>query len=162
VSPRQLQEPGFAQTVAQALDEVGLAPSRLVVEVTETAIFAGGASLDTLQALAELGVGVALDDFGTGHSSLGLLRSCPADSLKLDRSFVDGINTDQEKSVIAAALLQITDGLDLDAVAEGVETAEQADKLFSLGYRKAQGYHFARPLPAEQVARRLDRVLVAS
>jgi diguanylate cyclase (GGDEF)-like protein len=151
VSARQLREPGFAQDVVDALACAGLPPERLMVEVTETAVFEGGVALDTLEALAGLGVGVALDDFGTGHSSLGLLRNCPADTLKLDKSFVDGVGGTTEEAVIASAIIQITDGLHLQAVAEVVETAEQAEQLHRLGYRYAQGYHFDRPLTVQQV-----------
>ncbi|HET9518214.1 MAG TPA: bifunctional diguanylate cyclase/phosphodiesterase [Actinoplanes sp.] len=151
VSARQLREPGFVTEVVDALHGSGLAPGRLMVEVTETAVFDGGVALETVRAVAGLGVGVALDDFGTGHSSLGLLRTVPADTLKVDKSFVDDIGTATEQAVIATALIQIADGLHLQAVAEGVENAEQAATLHSLGYRFAQGYHFSRPLTAAQV-----------
>jgi diguanylate cyclase len=102
-------------------------------------------------------VKVALDDFGTGHSSLGLLRTVPADALKVDKSFVDGIGGASEEAVIATAMIQITDGLHMQAVAEGVETAEQAATLHRLGYRYAQGYHFSRPLTPYQVNVQLER-----
>ncbi|GLY95897.1 hypothetical protein Acsp02_31520 [Actinoplanes sp. NBRC 103695] len=162
VSARQLREPGFAGDVKEALAETGFDPERVVVEVTETAVFDGGVALDTLQNLVGLGVKVALDDFGTGHSSLGLLRTCPADTLKVDKSFVDGIGGRSEEAVIATAMIQITNGLHLQAVAEGVETAEQAETLYRLGYRFAQGYHFSRPLSPQQVASHLDGATVAA
>ncbi|MGK5677964.1 putative bifunctional diguanylate cyclase/phosphodiesterase [Actinoplanes sp. URMC 104] len=155
VSARQLREPGFAEEVRQALAASGVSPQRLVVEVTETAVFDGGVALDTLLEIAKLGVKVALDDFGTGHSSLGLLRTVPADTLKVDKSFVAGIGSRSEEAVIATAMIQITEGLHLKAVAEGVETAAQADTLYELGYRFAQGYHFSRPLPPAEVRSRL-------
>jgi diguanylate cyclase (GGDEF)-like protein len=157
VSARQLREPGFAGTVRDALAATGVDPERLVVEVTETAVFDGGVAVDTLMSIIGLGVKVALDDFGTGHSSLGLLRTVPADILKVDKSFVDGIGKASEEAVIATAMIQITDGLHMQAIAEGVETAEQAQTLHRLGYRYAQGYHFSRPLPADQVRAHLDR-----
>jgi diguanylate cyclase len=160
VSARQLREPGFAGDVRRALAETGVDPERVVVEVTETAVFDGGVALDTLQELVGLGVKVALDDFGTGHSSLGLLRTCPVDVLKVDKSFVDGIGGRSEEAVIATAMIQITNGLHLQAIAEGVETAEQADTLYRLGYRFAQGYYFSRPLSPAQVGERLDVVRV--
>ncbi len=155
VSARQLREPGFAAEVRNALSDFGVRPDRLVVEVTETAVFDGGVALETLLEIAALGVKVALDDFGTGHSSLGLLRTVPADTLKVDKSFVAGIGGSSEEAVIATAMIQITDGLHLKAVAEGVETAEQAGTLYDLGYRFAQGYHFSRPLPPAEVRSRL-------
>ncbi|MBM2621493.1 bifunctional diguanylate cyclase/phosphodiesterase [Actinoplanes sp. LDG1-06] len=155
VSARQLREPGFAGEVREALSFSGVSPDRLVVEVTETAVFDGGVALDTLLEIVRLGVKVALDDFGTGHSSLGLLRTVPADTLKVDKSFVAGIGGSSEEAVIATAMIQITDGLHLKAVAEGVETTAQADTLYGLGYRFAQGYLFSRPLPPAEVRSRL-------
>ncbi|MEU8611027.1 EAL domain-containing protein [Actinoplanes sp. NPDC048791] len=160
VSARQLREPGFAADVRAALADSGFDPEKLVVEVTETAVFDGGVALDTLQSLVTLGVKVALDDFGTGHSSLGLLRTCPADTLKVDKSFVDGIGGRSEEAVIATAMIQITNGLHLQAIAEGVETAEQAETLYRLGYRFAQGYHFSRPLSPQQVTEHLEAARV--
>jgi diguanylate cyclase (GGDEF)-like protein len=157
VSARQLAEPGFAGLVAEVLAQTGLPPHRLALEVTETAVFTGGRALDALHEVHRLGVLVALDDFGTGHSSLGLLRTVPVDILKVDKSFVDGITLGGRNAVIARALIEVSDGLGLMAVAEGVETADQAMELYRLGYRHAQGYHFGRPVaepafPRERVA----------
>jgi diguanylate cyclase (GGDEF)-like protein len=152
VSARQLLEPGFADDVRAALEATDLAPSCLTIEVTETAVFEGGRAVETLRLLHERGVKVALDDFGTGHSSLGLLRTCPVDVLKVDKSFVDGVTVESEQRVIVRALSGLASGLRLQAVAEGVETAEQAHRLFQYGYRYAQGYHFAAPLSAEKFA----------
>jgi diguanylate cyclase (GGDEF)-like protein/PAS domain S-box-containing protein len=151
VSARQLREPGFPDEVAAILAETGLAAAHLTVEVTETAVFDSDAALEALRAIHNLGVRVALDDFGTGHSSLGLLRSCPVDILKVDKSFVDGVTGTAEQAAIAISLVQITSTMRLLAVAEGVETEEQARTLHRLGYRLAQGYHFARPLPADDI-----------
>jgi predicted signal transduction protein with EAL and GGDEF domain len=146
VSARQLAEPGFAALVAEILADTGLPASRLIAEVTETAVFGGGQSVQTVHDLHHLGVRIALDDFGTGHSSLGLLQTIPVDTLKVDKSFVDTITRAGRHAVIATALIQVADGLGLTAVAEGVETAEQATELHRLGYRLAQGYHFGRPV----------------
>jgi diguanylate cyclase (GGDEF)-like protein len=145
VSARQLADPGFASVVAAVLRDTGLPAARLTVEVTETAVFGGGRSVQAVQDLHDLGVRIALDDFGTGHSSLGLLRTVPVDVLKVDKSFVDSITMAGPDAVIATALIQVSNGLGLTAVAEGVETAEQAAELHRLGYRYAQGYHFGRP-----------------
>jgi EAL domain-containing protein (putative c-di-GMP-specific phosphodiesterase class I) len=154
VSARQLREVGFAADVGVVLRQTGLAPHLLTVEVTETAIFDGGAALIELRAIKDLGVTIALDDFGTGHSSLGLLRTCPVDILKVDKSFVDNITEGGQHAVVAEALIHISNGLQLRAVAEGVETAEQAATLYGLGYRLAQGYHYARPMPPAEINRR--------
>jgi len=160
VSARQLREAGFAAEVAAILLRTGMPPHRLTVEVTETAVFDGGTALAELHAIKALGVNVALDDFGTGHSSLGLLRSCPVDILKVDKSFIDTITEGDEHTVIAASLIQISAGLHLRAVAEGVETPEQVAELHRLGYRFAQGYHFGRPVPAAEISLRQRPVTV--
>jgi diguanylate cyclase (GGDEF)-like protein len=145
-SARQLSRPGFAAVVARTLAEAGLAPQRLTIELTETAVFQGGQAVVALHELRALGVRIALDDFGTGHSSLGMLQTVPVDILKVDKSFVDHITEEGRQAVIAKALIEISDGLGLTAVAEGVETAEQARALQRLGYRLLQGYYFGRPV----------------
>ncbi|GIH96379.1 putative bifunctional diguanylate cyclase/phosphodiesterase [Planobispora siamensis] len=151
VSARQLREPAFAQTVADVLAETGLRPSDLLVEITETAVFDDGPAVETVAAIQALGVAIALDDFGTGHSSLGLLRTCPVDILKVDKLFVDEVTGTAEQAAIATSLAQIARALGLGAVAEGVETPAQAMRLYQMGYRLAQGYHFSRPLSAEDL-----------
>jgi diguanylate cyclase (GGDEF)-like protein len=147
VSARQLSEPGFPEVVMDILAETGIEASDLLVEVTETAIFGGGTAIEAVEALHRSGIRIALDDFGTGHSSLGLLRTVPVDVIKVDKSFVDEITEPGRRAVIVDALIHVCRGLDLRAVAEGVETAEQADYLRDHGYRYAQGYHFGRPAP---------------
>jgi diguanylate cyclase (GGDEF)-like protein len=147
VSARQLSEPDFAGTVAAVLAGTGLPPRCLVVEVTETAVFDSDTALDTLRAVRALGVRIALDDFGTGHSSLGLLQTAPVDIIKVDKSFVDHVGTPSRQAVIARALIDVSNHLELTAIAEGVETAAQAEELYRLGYRFVQGYHFGRPAP---------------
>jgi diguanylate cyclase (GGDEF)-like protein len=151
VSARQLLEPAFADTVSAALHDSGLDPARLTVEITETAVFGGGRAIETVAAIRALGVAIALDDFGTGHSSLGLLQTCPVDVLKVDKSFVDVVTGAVGQVAITAAIIEIAAALGLRAIAEGVETGAQADRLHQLGYQFAQGYHFARPLPPLEV-----------
>nr|WP_127554656.1 EAL domain-containing protein [Actinoplanes sp. OR16] len=145
VSARQLAEPGFPGLVAAILAGTGMKPGELVVEVTETAVFGGGAAARAVHELDDFGVEIALDDFGTGHSSLGLLQSLPVRILKVDKSFVENVTLAGRHAVIATSLIQVADGLGMVAVAEGVETQAQADELYRLGYRRAQGYHFGRP-----------------
>ena len=152
-SARQLREPTFARDVAAALTEHDLAPHRLTIEITESTAVGGGATADTLAELRALGVRIALDDFGTGQSTLTLLATCPVDQIKLDRSFVP----DAASSVIAAAVLQLAHGFGVEAVAEGVECAEQAGRLRELGYDRAQGYHFAHPMAAAAFTAMLAR-----
>jgi EAL domain-containing protein (putative c-di-GMP-specific phosphodiesterase class I) len=150
VSARQLTRPGFPAVVMSALAENGLSPTSLTIEVTETAVFDTNHAIDVLHELRALGVRIALDDFGTGHSSLTLLQTVPAQILKVDKSFVDEITNPGRQAVIATALIEVAKGLGMTAVAEGVETREQAAELYRLGYRLAQGYYFGRP--AEQLA----------
>ena len=160
VSARQLLDPDLPGLVADALHRHGLAPDRITIEITETAVFAGGAALHTVRELRELGTGLALDDFGTGHSSLTLLRTCPVTTLKVDKSFIDDLNGTAEQEAIATSLSTIAATLGLNAVAEGVETRDQALRLYALGYRYAQGYYFARPVPAPMIDEALqERVL---
>jgi diguanylate cyclase (GGDEF)-like protein len=146
VSARQLAEPGFAAVVADVLASTGMDPDHLIVEVTETAVFGGGVAVQAVTDIHALGVRIALDDFGTGHSSLTLLQTVPVDVLKVDKSFVDNLTMAGRHAVIATALIQVSNGLGLSAVAEGVETAEQAAELHRLGYQLAQGYHFGKPV----------------
>jgi predicted signal transduction protein with EAL and GGDEF domain len=157
ISARQLREPGFPAQVAALLCSSGVDPGRLVAEVTETAVLGTGEAFEAVRALHALGIRVALDDFGTGQSSLSLLVDCPVKILKVDKSFVDGVGgPPAAQAVIVDALIGITEGLRIDAVAEGVETSDQAFKLHEMGYRYAQGFHFARPMAAEDVELLLD------
>jgi diguanylate cyclase (GGDEF)-like protein len=153
VSAKQLARPGFAAFVASVLAATGLPASGLAVEVTETAVFEGGPAVTALHELKALGVRIALDDFGTGHSSLGLLQTVPVDTIKVDKSFVDDVTAAGRQAVIAETLIRLTDGLGLVAVAEGVETAEQAAALTRLGYRYLQGYLYGRPVADPDFAR---------
>ena len=138
-------------SVAAMLSRARLDPSRLTAEITETAVLGTGPALAAVRELHDLGLHVALDDFGTGQSSLSLLVSCPVDVLKVDKSFVDGVTSNSPQAVILDGLIGITDGLGIQAVAEGVETAEQARRLHEIGYRYAQGFHFARPMTGEAI-----------
>jgi len=152
ISARQLREPHFPAEVDELLRSSGLTPHRLVAEVTETAVLGTGEALDAVRALHALGLRVALDDFGTGQSSLSLLVDCPVKILKVDKSFVDGVTGASAQAVIVDGLIGITTGLKIEAVAEGVETADQAYRLHKMGYRFAQGFHFARPMPGADIA----------
>jgi diguanylate cyclase (GGDEF)-like protein/PAS domain S-box-containing protein len=158
VSARQLLEPAFPQTVASILDETGLEPGLLTVEITETAVFGGGRAVEAVAAIHALGVSIALDDFGTGHSSLGLLRTCPVDVLKVDKSFVDGVTGTVEQEAIVTSIIEIAQALGLRAIAEGVETGAQADRLHALGYRLAQGFHFAKPLHSTEIEELIEAI----
>lgn len=154
VAGRQLREPGFTASVAEALALAGLPGPSLIIEVTETAVLDDPVAIATLHELRDLGVTLALDDFGTAASSLGLILTCPMTGLKLDRSFVENVTTADKPRAVARAVSQIASTLSLSAVAEGIETVEQAEMLRAMGYRFGQGYLYSRPVPAEDYAAR--------
>jgi diguanylate cyclase len=152
VAVRQLREPGFVDEVAAVLSEYGLLPGNLVIEITESSVADGRQVRETLQALHDMGIRLALDDFGTGQSSLSLLRAFPVDVLKLDKSFVDGIadGEDRGRLAVAAAVAQLAEYLQLSAVAEGIESEAQLDRLRDMGYRLGQGFFMSKPLPPDE------------
>ncbi|WP_172890597.1 putative bifunctional diguanylate cyclase/phosphodiesterase [Actinoplanes derwentensis] len=155
VSAAQLREDGFAEVVATALRAEGLAAARLCAEITESTAIGGGATGRNLTMLREIGVRLSLDDFGTGSATLSTLATCPVDQIKLDRSFVTG------PDAIPQAVIQLAHSLGIEAVAEGIETQEQADRLAGLGYHLGQGFLYARPMPAAELAARLPAFTVA-
>ena len=155
VSPRQLQDDTVLGHVHEALLMSGLPPASLVLEITETAMMQDTEStIDKLRALKGLGVRLAIDDFGTGYSSLSYLQRFPVDLLKIDRAFVStlaGGDAAADHRSLAATIVSLATTLRLQAVAEGVETEEQAVALAELGCDLAQGYYFARPSTAEDI-----------
>ncbi len=161
VSPLQLQHPDFLAQVIATLDETGLAPDLLEIEITESALLRDPErALQTLLELKALGVRVALDDFGTGYSSLGYLKRFPFDLIKIDRSFVRDILADPGDLAIVRAIIAMGHSLGLLVVAEGVETNEQRLYLESLGCDLLQGYLIGRPVPAAEVERLFDQCLL--
>ena len=147
LSARQLSEPNLANQFAAIVDDTGACPTRLLLEITETALMADvEANLKVLRQLADQGLRVAVDDFGTGYSSLAQLTRLPVDVLKIDRAFVDGIDKSPESRSIARAIIGLGRSLGLKLVAEGVETAAQLRELCGYGCDFIQGYYFYRPL----------------
>jgi EAL domain-containing protein (putative c-di-GMP-specific phosphodiesterase class I) len=152
VSGRQLQEAGFVDDVRAALAGAGLAPGRLLLEITESVMMEDAqAARARLAELKAEGVRVAIDDFGTGYSSLAYLRDFPVDVLKIDKSFVDGVALGGDGAALATAVVTIGQALSLTTVAEGIEDAAQLARLRALGCARGQGYYFARPLPPADV-----------
>ena len=146
VSGLQLAQLELVDLVQMVLDESGLAPSRLELEVTETAIISDRKrALTVLNAIKALGVSIAIDDFGTGYSSLDTLRSFPFDKIKLDRSFMVEVERDDQAKAIVRAILALGKSLSIPVLAEGVETAEQMDVLRAEGCTEAQGFLLGRP-----------------
>lgn len=152
LSLEQLQHPRLIDEVAQTLEETGVNPGALVLEITESMVMKDAeSSIATLRRLKALGVRLALDDFGTGYSSLAYLKRFPIDMIKIDRSFVGGLGQDPEDTAIVRAIIGLAGALDLEVVAEGVETAEQMSRSQDLGCELGQGYYFAKPLPSVEV-----------
>ncbi len=153
ISPRQLLHGSIIEHVQLALEESGLEPADLTLEITEGVLVEeAGASLAALEGLKALGVQIAIDDFGTGYSSLSYLSRLPIDVLKIDRSFIADIGTSRQAAALVRSIVKIGQTLHLETVAEGVETEEQLDRLVRLGAKLGQGYLFARPLAAGDLA----------
>jgi EAL domain-containing protein (putative c-di-GMP-specific phosphodiesterase class I) len=149
LSGRQINQSDLIPVVTNILADTGLAPSSLVLEITES-ILMGDAegSIIILRSLRDLGLHLSVDDFGTGYSSLSYLKNFPVDALKIDKSFVDGLGTEDHDSAIVRAIISLAGSLGLHTIAEGVETPTQLKSLIDLGADKAQGYLFSRPQPA--------------
>lgn len=148
ISERQLQHHKLSQEVAQILNETGLDPASLDLEITENVLMGDvHANIPVFQELKSLGVKLAIDDFGTGYSSLAHLKRFPVDYLKIDRSFVSGLGKDPKDAAIVTAIVTLAHTLGLGVVAEGIETAEQLKFLREIRCDLGQGYYFATPLP---------------
>jgi diguanylate cyclase (GGDEF)-like protein/PAS domain S-box-containing protein len=148
LSARQLQRPEIVGEIAETLRETKLHPQNLVLEITESVMMQDmDLSIQRLAELKGLGVRLAVDDFGTGYSSLNYIRRFPVDILKVDKSFVDGVNEGSEESALTAAIIELAGILRLRPVAEGIERADQLERLLALRCDLGQGFYFARPLP---------------
>lgn len=158
VSAADLQRLEFIEDVRDALTSADLEPALLVLELTESAIIQGN-ELDryTLASLRKLGVGLEIDDFGTGYSSISYLRQLPVDRVKVDRTLLTALGSDPAQPALIAAIHQLIRACGLEAVWEGVETAEQAEHLRSTGCVSGQGYYYSRPLPEAEFTARLAR-----
>jgi EAL domain-containing protein (putative c-di-GMP-specific phosphodiesterase class I) len=145
--------------VIAILSETGLPPSLLELELTETVLMtAANEHNDLLRRLRERGVRLAIDDFGTGYSSLNYLRLFPADRIKIAQVFVDQIATDRGCAAIVRATLGLARELGIDAIAEGIETPQQAELLLEWGCEEGQGYHYCRPVVAARISQLLGSV----
>jgi diguanylate cyclase (GGDEF)-like protein len=154
ISAIQFRNPGLAHTIAVALAASGLRPSRLEIEITETALLQDkDATLAILHQLRALGVRIAMDDFGTGYSSLTYLQCFPFDKIKIDRSFVKDITENVGSLNIVRAIAALAHGIGMTATAEGVETKDQLDSVISEGCTEMQGFLYSRPLPMGEIER---------
>ncbi|WP_138495075.1 putative bifunctional diguanylate cyclase/phosphodiesterase [Paenibacillus pinistramenti] len=160
ISVMQLKQEGFVDTLAEILEDVGLPPNRLEIEITESLFMESGERRDLIAKLdqvRQMGIGIALDDFGTGYSSLDYLRELPITTLKMDKKFVDPIEAEEESRSLASAILLIGHSLGLRIVAEGVETPKQLDFLKANNCDMIQGYLYSKPLPDRQIKELLER-----
>jgi polar amino acid transport system substrate-binding protein len=156
LSARQFQQKNLLKVIEDVLAETKLDTEWLELEITESICMDNlNSTIYLLNKFNNMGVTVALDDFGTGYSSLNYLKKLPIQSLKIDKSFVDNITSDNKELAIANAITTLAHTMDLSIVAEGVETEEQLSVLKDLNCDKAQGYLFSRPLPAEEIERLL-------
>jgi diguanylate cyclase (GGDEF)-like protein/PAS domain S-box-containing protein len=156
LSARQFSQPDLCDRVAEVLRTTGLDPSRLALEITETVVMDDtAATLATLRALKQLKVRLSIDDFGTGYSSLSYLKRFPVDAVKIDKSFVDGLESGPVDREIVQAVIRLATAVGMQTVAEGVETREQLASLRALGCTQVQGYLLSRPGSLEEVERLL-------
>jgi len=152
VSAHQLRRPNLVEEVFGVLKSTGLAPHHLRLEITESVAVHDTSSAAALQRLKGAGIGLVMDDFGTGYSNLSYLKRLPIDTLKIDRSYVNGLASGTEDTAIVHATVAFAKALDLAVVAEGIENDEQRAWLAELGCELGQGYYFAKPLPSDEVA----------
>jgi EAL domain-containing protein (putative c-di-GMP-specific phosphodiesterase class I) len=158
VSARQFLEPTLYQSIKTVLDEIGLKPSSLELEITESAVMQDPKRmLQVLQQLHELGVRLSIDDFGTGYSSLTYLRQFPVHNVKIDRSFVQNIPADEGSMTLVRAIIALAHELNLNVTAEGVETEEQLAFIQGQQCEQLQGFLFSRPLTAKQLEMDFNR-----
>jgi EAL domain-containing protein (putative c-di-GMP-specific phosphodiesterase class I) len=152
VSPVQFRQSNFLQAVHSALVDFDLMPQYLEIELTETTVMGNAEdSVQILEQLSRLGVVVSIDDFGTGYSSMSYLRKFPIDKLKIDRSFISELTTNAADASIVQAIISLAHSLRLKVVAEGVETAEQLQRLRELGCDQYQGFYRSAAIPAREV-----------
>jgi diguanylate cyclase (GGDEF)-like protein/PAS domain S-box-containing protein len=158
LSPRQFYQPDFENMVKRILDETGLPPAFLDLEITEGILLhRSEANVDTLKLLSGMGIKLSVDDFGTGYSSLAYLQRFPVDALKIDRSFVRGIGQDSNDTALVRAIISMAQSLHLKVMAEGVETVEQKDFLQAHGCYSAQGYYYSEAVSAEAFTEMLQK-----
>ncbi|MEW6563851.1 MAG: EAL domain-containing protein, partial [Pseudomonadota bacterium] len=151
VSTVQLHQPGFVDSVLAAIRQAGINPTRLKLEITESAVLNDlDKAVAKLARLREEGIHISLDDFGTGYSSLSYLKRLPVDQIKIDRSFVRDLESDPNDAILASAIVSLARNFSLHVIAEGVENEVQYRKLNAFGCQAYQGYLFGKPLPLAQ------------
>ena len=149
MSPVQVEDPGAVPMIRNILEETGTPAELIEIELTETTFADREGLQEKIQTIREMGITVAIDDFGTGYSTFSYIKELPADTLKIDMSFIRDIHENEESRAIVKAIIALADTVGLRVVAEGVEYEEQAEILRSFGCTEAQGYLFSKPIPPE-------------
>lgn len=163
LSARQFHQSDLAAMIKHALQDAELAPGYLELEITESILIQNlQATLATLNHLDLLGIRISIDDFGTGYSSLSYLKRLPISKIKIDKSFIHDICTDPDDEAIANAVISLGHSMQMEVIAEGVETQEQLERLRAQGCDKIQGYYYSRPLPADEIASLFGQELLKS
>ncbi|MEC9401538.1 MAG: EAL domain-containing protein, partial [Pseudomonadota bacterium] len=160
ISPRQCRDADFLPRLREILDETGMDPTRLQLEVTESVMFDDQRvnPVEILEAISNLGIKISLDDFGTGYSSLSYLKRLPIDTLKIDRTFIMGLERDVDGQALVQAIISMAGSLHIEVVCEGAETHEQCELIHSFGCSLIQGYSFSRPLSGVDFHRYLAKM----
>jgi diguanylate cyclase (GGDEF)-like protein len=162
LSSAQLRQASIVREVGEVIDSTGLDPSRLTLEITETVLMdVSTSNLERLAALKKLGVKLAVDDFGTGYSSLQYLRRFPIDYLKMAKFFVDGVDSSDSQSRLARAIVNLAHSLEIEVIAEGIESAQQSAVLSDLGCAWGQGFYYSPPLPATEISAQIHSGITA-
>lgn len=151
ISPRQLNDPGFASMVRKTLAETGLEPQRLFLEITESMLVSDDPHIhEIISQLHRIGVQWSVDDFGTGYSSLSYIKNYPIDMIKIDRSFIQDVSHNSDDVAIVKAIIDMSNSLQISVLAEGTETLEQIRCLQELGCEVVQGFYYSSPMNAEK------------
>ena len=159
ISPTHFQSPHLVRVVKNALQDSGIAPECLELEITETDIQYSEQTLTVMKELKSVGVSIAIDDFGSGYSSLGSLQYLPIECLKIDRVFIDDLLNNPKAAVLLGTIVTMAHALDFRVVAEGVEELEQIQILRGLDCDIVQGFYFSRPVPADEIPELATRFL---
>lgn len=157
VSPRQFRQPNYVSEVEEVLERSSVNPALLKFELTESLVLEDSVgSIEKMYELKKLGVTFSMDDFGTGYSSLSYLTQLPLSQLKIDKSFIDNIPGEKNNEMVTRTIIAMGEGMEINVIAEGVETQVQKEFLLANGCQFFQGYLFSRPLPDEELEAFLD------
>ena len=160
ISAIQYKQPDFVEKVVEILKKYDISPEEIELEITESILIDSFQEVtEKLAILRNIGIKISLDDFGTGYSSLSYLKGLPIDTLKVDKSFIDTVITDENTRIITESIIYMVKKLGFETIAEGVETQEQFDYLTAIDCDNIQGYYLGRPMPPEKIEELLVKIL---